>query len=99
MHDILEDVARYDIALIIYGLIEQKYFTLEELNNRIIMFNYGVTEKKILLQLFEIVILKKVVLLCPHRKCFYMFCKIFLFDGWGVGPLRVIILETILTFT
>lgn len=72
MHDIPEGVARYDMALIIYGLIKQKYFTLEELNNRIIMFNYGVTEKKILLQLFEIVILKKVVLLCLHRKCYVL---------------------------
>eukprot|EP00102_Acyrthosiphon_pisum_P018599 XP_016655809.1 PREDICTED: uncharacterized protein LOC107882243 [Acyrthosiphon pisum] len=46
MHDIPEGVARYDMSLIIYGLIEQKFITLEELNNRIIMFNYGVTEKK-----------------------------------------------------
>lgn len=46
MHDIAEGVARYDMALIIFGIIEQKCFTLEELNNRIIMFNYGVTEKK-----------------------------------------------------
>jgi len=38
MHDIPGGVARYDMALIIYGLIEQKYFTLEALNNRIIMF-------------------------------------------------------------
>jgi len=48
MHDIPEEgVARYDMALIINGLIEEEYFTLEELNNGIIMFNYGVTEKKI----------------------------------------------------
>lgn len=67
MHDIPEGVARYDMALIINGLIEQKYFKLEELNNRI-MFNYGVTEKKILLQLLETLILKKVVLLCQHQK-------------------------------
>lgn len=46
MHDIPEGVARYDMALIISGLIEQNYFSLIELNNRILMFNYGVTEKK-----------------------------------------------------
>jgi len=46
MHDIAEGVARYDMALIISGLIEQNYFSLAELNNRILMFNYGVTEKK-----------------------------------------------------
>lgn len=49
MHDIPEGVARLDIALIKSGLIEQNYFTLEKLNDRIIMFNYGVTEKQILL--------------------------------------------------
>lgn len=46
MHDIPEGVARYDMALIISGLIEQNCFSLAELNNRILMFNYGVTEKK-----------------------------------------------------
>ncbi|XP_060846105.1 uncharacterized protein LOC132925756 [Rhopalosiphum padi] len=46
MHDIPEGVARYDMALIISGLIEQGYFTLNELNNRICLFNYGTTERK-----------------------------------------------------
>ncbi|XP_008189903.1 uncharacterized protein LOC103311874 [Acyrthosiphon pisum] len=46
MHDIPEGVARYDMALIISGLIEQNYFSLAELNKRILLFNYGVTEKK-----------------------------------------------------
>lgn len=44
MHDIPEGVARYDMALIISGLIEQGCFTLNELNNRICLFNYGTTE-------------------------------------------------------
>lgn len=46
MHDIPEGVARYDMALIISGLIEQGCFTLNELNNRICLFNYGTTERK-----------------------------------------------------
>jgi len=46
MHDIPEGVARYDMALIISGLIEKNYFSMAELNNRILMFNYGVTEKQ-----------------------------------------------------
>lgn len=46
MHDIPECVARYDMALIIKGLIDQGYFTLNELNNRLRFFNYGITECK-----------------------------------------------------
>jgi len=46
MHDILEGVARYDIALVIKNLIEKKYFTLNQLNSRITLFEYGVIERK-----------------------------------------------------
>jgi len=34
------------MALIINYLIDHKYFTLENLNNRLILFEYGVTECK-----------------------------------------------------
>uniref|UniRef100_A0A2S2NZU9 Uncharacterized protein n=1 Tax=Schizaphis graminum TaxID=13262 RepID=A0A2S2NZU9_SCHGA len=46
MHDITEGVARYDMSVIINHLINLKYFSLEDLNNRIILFEYGVTERK-----------------------------------------------------
>ncbi|KAF0723633.1 Uncharacterized protein FWK35_00027468, partial [Aphis craccivora] len=46
MHDITEGVARYDMALIITHLIKDKYFTLKCLNNRIMLFEYGFSEKK-----------------------------------------------------
>lgn len=42
MHDVSEGVARYDMALIIAGLVNQNCFTLDELNHRILFFNYGV---------------------------------------------------------
>ena len=42
MHDILEGVARYDMALILNDLIyKKKYFNLEELNYRVHSFDYG----------------------------------------------------------
>lgn len=46
MHDVSEGVARYDMALIINYLINNKYFSIENLNNRLISFEYGVTECK-----------------------------------------------------
>lgn len=46
MHDIPEGVARYDMALVIKHLIDQKYFTLNELNSKIVLFDYGVTERQ-----------------------------------------------------
>jgi len=46
MHDIPEGVARYDMAVIINHLIIKKYFTLDILNKRIELFNYGITERK-----------------------------------------------------
>jgi len=45
MHD-LTGVARYDMALIISNLIYLKFFSLEILNNRLELFDYGVTEIK-----------------------------------------------------
>ncbi|XP_072759388.1 uncharacterized protein [Anoplolepis gracilipes] len=43
MHDLLEGVCGYDLAL--FDLIhEKKYFSLETLNNRIIYFDYGPVE-------------------------------------------------------
>lgn len=42
MHDILEGVWQYDIGAILYVfIIEKKYFTLVELNDRIDNLNYG----------------------------------------------------------
>lgn len=45
MHDIPEGIERYDIALIISGLVEHKYFSKSQLNSRILMFNYGMMKK------------------------------------------------------
>lgn len=41
MHDIFEGICHYDLCHIIRKLIEMKYFTLDILNNRKYMFNYG----------------------------------------------------------
>jgi len=46
MHDLIEGVARYDMALIVKNLIDLKFFSLEILNNRLELFDYGVTEIK-----------------------------------------------------
>lgn len=46
MHDIPEGVARYDMALIINTLITGKIFSLDFLNKRIQLFNYGFIERK-----------------------------------------------------
>lgn len=46
MHDIPEGVARYDMAVIINGLIHANYFNLDQLNKSIELFAYGVTESK-----------------------------------------------------
>jgi len=45
MHDLLEGVCGYDLALILFDLMhDKKYFSLETLNNRIIYFDYGPVE-------------------------------------------------------
>ena len=42
MHDVLEGVLRYHTKeLLKFYIVEQKTFTLDELNNRIASFNYG----------------------------------------------------------
>lgn len=41
MHDVLEGVLRYDMAQIISCLITKKYFSLEQLNERIKYFKFG----------------------------------------------------------
>jgi len=46
MHDVSEGVARYDMAVIINCLINHEYFSLEDLNQRILLFEYGMTESK-----------------------------------------------------
>lgn len=46
MHDIPEGVARYDMAIIVQNLIINKYFTLDQLNSRIVLYQYGMTENK-----------------------------------------------------
>lgn len=68
MHDVLEGICRYEVALILYHYIYvEKYFSLDLLNERIESFNYGdgnkppgLTEKNI----------KKTKLLCHLQKCF-----------------------------
>ncbi|XP_077275930.1 uncharacterized protein LOC143904844 [Temnothorax americanus] len=45
MHDLLEGVCGYDLALILFDLIyNKKYFSLETLNNRVFYFDYGPVE-------------------------------------------------------
>lgn len=45
MHDLLEGVCGYDLGLILFHLIyNQKYFSLEILNNRLFYFDYGPVE-------------------------------------------------------
>ncbi|XP_011858410.1 PREDICTED: uncharacterized protein LOC105555968, partial [Vollenhovia emeryi] len=45
MHELLEGVCSYDLALIIYNLVYvKKYLSLETLNSRIFYFDYGPTE-------------------------------------------------------
>lgn len=45
MHDLLEGVCGYDLALILFDLMHNKnYFSLETLNNRVIYFDYGPIE-------------------------------------------------------
>ena len=46
MHDVLECVVKYELALIIKKLISEKYFTLDQLNNAIMSFKYGPTDVK-----------------------------------------------------
>lgn len=42
MHDILEGIVQYELALILnYFIVDKKYFTLEVLNDRINNFNYS----------------------------------------------------------
>lgn len=41
MHDLLEGILRYDMALLINNLIEKKYFTLGRLNERIKFFKFS----------------------------------------------------------
>lgn len=42
MHDLLEGVCQYDILLILFKfVIEKKYFTIEQLNSRMNIHNYG----------------------------------------------------------
>lgn len=44
MHDIFEGICHYDMCHIINKLIDMKYFTLDVLNDRKYMFNYGEIE-------------------------------------------------------
>lgn len=46
MHDLYEGVYRYDIALIIKSLVDEKLFSLEALNEHIKYFEYSYNEKK-----------------------------------------------------
>lgn len=44
MHDVLEGVAQHEIKLLVRHCVEQKYFTIEEYNRRLVFFNYGDSE-------------------------------------------------------
>lgn len=46
MHDVPEGVARYDMAVIINNLIKNNFFSIDDLNSRIELFDYGVLESK-----------------------------------------------------
>lgn len=46
MHDMLEGVVPLEVKLILQDLIDEKYFSLEELNYRIGAFSYGFPDKK-----------------------------------------------------
>jgi len=70
MRDIPEGVARYDMALIIGGLIDQGCFTLNELNNRLHYFNYGITERKNVPPLIRETNIKKDILIMYFNKVF-----------------------------
>lgn len=77
MHDIPEGVARYDMALIISGLIDQGCFTLNELNNRLRYFNYGTTERKNVPPLIRETNIKKGILIMSASE---MLCLIRFFS-------------------
>lgn len=47
MHDIFEGVLRYDMALIIFMLVDEGHFTVERLNSRIKYYTYDRSEKNI----------------------------------------------------
>jgi len=60
MHDILEGVCSYDICGILYEfIINFKYFSLEQLNNRIQYFNYGSLDVQNKPQIITIEVIKK----------------------------------------
>uniref|UniRef100_A0A1Y1N501 C2H2-type domain-containing protein n=1 Tax=Photinus pyralis TaxID=7054 RepID=A0A1Y1N501_PHOPY len=44
MHDILEGILRYEMAYLIDHLLTKKYFTLDNLNNRICYFNFAAVD-------------------------------------------------------
>ncbi|XP_071831683.1 uncharacterized protein [Apostichopus japonicus] len=46
MHDFAEGIVPLEMHLIIQRLIETRVFTLEELNSRILSYNYGFVDKK-----------------------------------------------------
>lgn len=45
MHDVLEGALPYEIKLMLSHLLHQSYFTLKEVNKRILTFNYGSDSK------------------------------------------------------
>lgn len=45
-HDYLEGVCQYDLGLVLNYFIKNKFFTLEQLNERILTFDYGDDEKR-----------------------------------------------------
>ena len=45
MHDICEDVGPYELALVVQSLIDKKFVTLQFVNNRIVDFDYSLSDK------------------------------------------------------
>lgn len=45
MHDVLEGTARFIIKFILKSFIDEKCINMQEINNRIPSFNYGLFEK------------------------------------------------------
>lgn len=53
MHDIEEGVIPFDMSDIILNLINDKLFTLQELNNRIGRFDFGIVDSRNRLKLLS----------------------------------------------
>lgn len=94
MHDILEEVCKYDIGIIlkkiIYGF---NYFTNDNLNNRIEFFNNGLIDIHNRPPFLSTAILKNgTIKMSASEMLFY---KIFNFNHRGFSSIKFIILVSI----